>query len=73
MFMNNLQIFRTSELARRVGLTAITVRRLAARGVIRSQRVGGGWRVFTEEDVNRVIAFMARRKNGGRPKKALTS
>lgn len=43
-----------SDVAEATGLHPATVRKLADRGVIKSQRDFNGWRVFSKEEVERL-------------------
>ena len=50
--------------ARIIGVTAETVRQYGRKGLLRTLRTDGGWRLFLREDVERFAAERAARRRG---------
>jgi excisionase family DNA binding protein len=44
----------SGEAGRRLGVSAVTVKRLARRHTLRTRQLPGGWRRFHSEDVDRI-------------------
>ena len=60
-------ILSTGGLARRLGVSLTTVRRLEAAGIVQSSRLeGSDRRVFTIDDVEPIRAAMMARRGGAR-------
>ncbi|MBI2328240.1 MAG: MerR family transcriptional regulator [Chloroflexi bacterium] len=55
--MNGITFYRTSEVCRRAGVSRATLFRWFKRGILedRMPRDRRGWRMYTSEDVNRIM------------------
>ena len=52
-------LLRTSEVARRLGVSSRTIRLWSDAGKIACRRTFGGHRLFAESEIDRVLAFLA--------------
>jgi excisionase family DNA binding protein len=50
------QLFLVSETARKLGVAASTIRRMHERGELKAVRTPGGVRVFSAEDIAKLVA-----------------
>jgi len=56
------KLLRTTDVAHRLGISAVYVRQLADAGKLHAERTEGGYRIFKAEDVERLAAERERQR-----------
>lgn len=56
------KLLRTTDVAHRLGISAVYVRQLADAGKLHAERTEGGYRIFKAEDVERLAAEREKQK-----------
>ncbi len=66
--INNQIYYRTSEACQRAGISRATLFRWLKAGIVEDvvRRDRKGWRLFTEDDINRIKSEATRMSRGGR-------
>lgn len=60
-----MKLLSTTDVAQRLGYSAVYVRLLADRGKLPVQRTEGGYRIFKDEDIERFVAERQRKAEEG--------